>query len=177
AALSVVTSILTIIFENYGFVIVLFLWLFYLFYNERLRKVPLLAALAFFLFFSLYIPTIEKSVNSTHIDHTQQQLFQGKIVRPLVEHPTKLDFVIKDETLNQKLLVNYFMNNDEVLHQNKYSELAYGANCKIIGQIDQPSVSRNPGQFDFSDYLKSQGISNQIIINNLTDMECEGSSF
>ena len=176
AAFSVVIGMLTIIFENYWFVIALFLWLFYLFYNNRLRKLPLLTALIFFLFYSFYIPTLDKGENSVYIDHTQQQLFQGKIVRPLVVSPQKIDFIIKDETLNQKLLFIYFTNNDEEINKNIYSEFAYGANCIINGQIDQPSESRNPGQFDFNDYLKSQGISHQVIVSTLTDIHCEGAS-
>ena len=172
AALATVTSI----FGNYLFVIALFLWLIYLFYNERLGKLPLFIALTFFLFFSLYIPTIEKTTSSPHIENTQQQVFHGKIVRPLLITPSKVDFIMTDETLNQKLLFIYFLNDDEWLNQNKYNDLAYGAKCIINGKIDQPSVSRNPGQFDFNHYLKSQGISNQVIIGSLADIQCEGSS-
>src|SRR5690625_1010873 len=176
AALATVTSILTIIFGNYLFVIALFLWLIYLFYNERLGKLPLFIALTFFLFFSLYIPTIDKTTSSPYIENTQQQVFHGKIVRPLLITPSKVDFIMKDETLNQKLLFVYFLNDDEWLNQNKYKDLAYGAKCIINGKIDQPSVSRNPGQFDFNHYLKSQGISNQVIVGSLADIQCEGSS-
>lgn len=177
AALSVVVSVLTIIFENYWFVIVLFLWLCYLFYYKRLGKLPLLIALTFFLFFSFYIPTIDKTENSTHIKDTHQQIFHGKIVRPLLISPTKVDFIIKDEISNQKLLVIYFPNDDGALNRGKYKELAHGATCTISGQTDEPSVSRNPGQFDFSYYLKSQGLSGQVIVSNLTDIQCDGSSF
>src|SRR5690625_2473209 len=120
AALATVTSILTIIFGNYLFVIALFLWLIYLFYNERLGKLPLFIALTFFLFFSLYIPTIDKTTSSPYIENTQQQVFHGKIVRPLLITPSKVDFIMKDETLNQKLLFVYFLNDDEWLNQNKY---------------------------------------------------------
>src|SRR5690625_5132670 len=152
AALATVTSILTIIFGNYLFVIALFLWLIYLFYNERLGKLPLFIALTFYLFFSLYIPTIDKTTSYPHIENTQQQIFRGKIVRPLLIAPTKVDFIIKDETLNQKLLFIYFLDDDESLNQSKYKELAYGAKCTVNGKVDQPSMSRNPGQFDYNHY-------------------------
>lgn len=177
AALSVVVSICTIIFQNYWFVIALFLWLFYLFYNGRLGKLPLLIALAFFLFFCFYIPTIDKTTNPTYINDAQQQTFRGKIIRPLFLSSSKVDFIINDELSDEKLLIIYFPNEEKTLHRSKLKELAYGATCKISGQIDQPNVSRNPGQFDFYHYLKSQGISDQIIVNTLEDIQCEGSSF
>lgn len=175
AALATVTSILTIIFGNYLFVIALFLWLIYLYYNKRLGKLPLFIALTFFLFFSLYIPSIDKTTSSPHTENTQQ-VFHGKIVRPLLITPSKVDFIMKDETLNEKLLFIYFLNDDEWLNQKTYKDLAYGAKCIVNGKIDPPSVSRNPGQFDFNHYLKSQGISNQVIVGSLADIECEGAS-
>src|SRR5690625_4600687 len=176
AALSVVVSILTIIFQNFWFVITLFLWLFYLFYNKRLGKFPLLIALTFFLFFSFYIPSIDQTTNSTHMKDNQQQTFRGKIVRPLLIGSSKVDFIVRDELSSNKLLIIYFPNDDDVLNRNQYAALAYGATCKIRGQIDQPSMSRNPGQFDFNHYLKSQGISDQVIVSTLEDIHCEGSS-
>lgn len=176
AALSVVVSILTIIFQKNWFVITLFLWLFYLFYNKRLGKFPLLIALTFFLFFSFYIPSIDKTTNSTHMKDNQQQTFRGKIVRPLLISSSKVDFIVEDELSNNKLLIIYFPNDDDILSRDKYAELAYGATCKISGKIDRPSMSRNPGQFDFNYYLKSQGISDQVIVSTLEDIHCEGSS-
>lgn len=178
AALSVVVCILTIIFQNYWFVVVLFLWLFYLFYNDRLGKLPILIALTFYLFFSFYIPTIDKTTNPPYTKNTQEQTFQGKIIRPLSISTVKVDFLIKDDVTNNKRLIIYFPNEDaQDFNEKKYTELAYGAVCKIKGRIDPPSVSRNPGQFDFNHYLQSQGISDQVIVNTLEDIHCEGSSF
>ena len=35
-------------------------------------------------------------------------------------------------------------------------ELNYGDNVELIGNISIPSTSRNPGQFDYKNYLKRQ---------------------
>jgi competence protein ComEC len=177
-ALSVSVGVLAIILGNYWFLAGLFLWLFYLFYNERLRKLPLLITLTFFLFFSTYIPMVDKTSHSTNTNYTQQQNFQGKIVRPVLINPKKVDFILQDDLSNQKLLVIYFPDeNDQHSHKNKYAHLAYGASCTISGQIEQPNVSRNPGQLDFNYYLESQGITNQMIVDSLEEIQCQGSSF
>lgn len=178
AAFSVVVSIFTIIWQNYWFGIVLFLWLFYLYYQERLGKLHLLIALTFYLFFSLYIPAIDKTTDSMDIHESLQQTLQGKIIRPLLIKASNIDFIIHDEVSHQKVLITYFLHNDDDnLMRSKYSELAYGANCKIHGNVEQSSTSRNPGQFDYNNYLKSQGISGQVIVHNFTDIQCKGSSF
>lgn len=177
-ALSVAISILTIMYDHYWFLLGYFLWLFYLFYHERLGKLPLLISLIFFLFFSFYIPSKEKMANSMSMTSTQQQTFKGKIVRPLSISEKKVDFLLQDERSNNKYLIIFFPeeNNSKSLKEN-YSRLASGASCEITGKIDMPGESRNPGQFDFRDYLLAQGITHQMIVKSLEDIHCEGSSF
>lgn len=176
-ALSVLMSTLTIIYDNYWFLFGYFLWLFYLFYHERLGKLPLFISLTFFLFFSFYIPAIENTSHTVDLSHTEQQIFTGKIVRPLTVSDKKVDFLLRDQASGDRSLVIYFPREfDSKSIKEKYAQFAYGASCEIKGSINVPNESRNPGQFDFREYLTKQGITQQIIIDSLEDVRCQGSS-
>src|SRR5699024_9497534 len=43
--------------------------------------------------------------------------------------------------------------------------------------LEHPPLGRNPGQFDFQTYLLQQGITYQLILQSLDDIDCKGSSF
>src|SRR5699024_3861419 len=45
------------------------------------------------------------------------------------------------------------------------------------GNAELPPAARNPGQFDYRHYLLNQNINYQIIINDLNDIRCDGSTF
>lgn len=176
-ALSVVISTLTIIYDNYWFVLGYFLWICYLFYHERLGKLPLLISLTFFLFFSFYIPAIEKTPTTTDLSSSEPQVFTGKIVRPLMVSERKIDFHLRDQTSGDELLVIYFPRGiSSKSEKEKYEQFAYGASCEITGSTNVSNESRNPGQFDFRDYLLKQGITQQVIVDSLDDINCQGSS-
>lgn len=173
-AISVGIGGLSIIHDTYLFIVFLCLWLFYLYYNERLGKLPLIVSLFFCLFFMNFIPAKETATQSTISSNSDQYI--GKIVSPLLITDQRLEFTLENKN-QEKILILYFIN-DELIKsdQKQISQLKYGATCKVVGEIELPNKSRNPGQFDYRDYLLSKGISHQMMMSSLDDLSCKGSS-
>ncbi|MBM7597905.1 competence protein ComEC [Virgibacillus halotolerans] len=176
AAIAATMSMLTILFDSYWFVAGFFLWLFYLYYDDRLGKVPLFISLTCFLLFSLHIPSI--TADDSHTQTFTSSQIAGEIVSPIDSTEQKLDFVFADEQSKSKLLVVYFP--DEEAPQNALEinpSLKYGASCVIAGQPELPEKHTNPGQFDYRHFLLTKGITHQLIVDSLDDITCTGSSF
>ncbi|WP_353477919.1 DNA internalization-related competence protein ComEC/Rec2 [Halobacillus sp. ACCC02827] len=53
----------------------------------------------------------------------------------------------------------------------------HGASCVGVGDVEQIEGARNPGNFDYKNYMASKGIYQQITLASLSDLECEGRSF
>ncbi|GAB3050678.1 DNA internalization-related competence protein ComEC/Rec2 [Virgibacillus ainsalahensis] len=173
-AISVAISILTVISDNYWFIAGLLLWLFYLYFKERLGKIPITISLTFFLFFILYIPSIDE----TNIPSPPQSIqHSGHITGPVTSTNEKLEFLFEDQSEN-KVSIIYFPDEDTKNSPPIIpSDIKYGAACKIIGKMEMPPEGRNPGQFDYGNYLLTQGISYQLVVQSLDEIQCEGSTF
>lgn len=172
-AIAVAISFLTIIFHTFWFSAGLLIWLFYLYYNERLGKLHVLLSLAFFLFFYMYIPEIN---NVTIADFPKETIhLSGKITGPINASSKKADFKFED-TSNTSFLIIYFPDEKEQNSINDYPAIKYGAACTIKGDVEVPEKSRNPGQFDYQTYLLTKGISYQVIVESLDDISCTGTS-
>lgn len=154
--------------------IIFFGWLFYLFYNERIGKQPLIVSLLFFLFFNIYIPS-KANISPATISSTTTH-FIGKVISPLSVSDRKIEFTLENEA-KDRLLVVKFLNDATTDHEQKQpSSVKYGASCKMTGEIELPEQSRNPGQFDYRDYLLSKGIAQQTILHSFDQITCTGSS-
>ncbi|UJL44896.1 DNA internalization-related competence protein ComEC/Rec2 [Virgibacillus sp. NKC19-16] len=174
-AISVAIGILTIVFNNYWFIAGFLLWLFYLYYYERLGKVPIFISLTFFLFFILYIPSID-GVNVKPPPESTQHT--GQIIGPVNTTTEKIDFLFQDYESESKTIIVYFPENkDQPPSLEENSTIKYGATCILQGSMEIPEESRNPGQFDYRNYLLTNDIYYQLIVNTLDDIQCEGSTF
>ncbi|WP_373892865.1 DNA internalization-related competence protein ComEC/Rec2 [Virgibacillus natechei] len=174
-AISVAIGILTIVFNNYWFVVGFLLWLFYLYYDERLGKVPIFVSLTFFLFFILYIPAIDEADVKPPPESTQHT---GIVSGPVNSTPDKIDFLFQDHESESKALIVYFPENkDHPPSLEETSTIKYGATCMIKGNMEIPEGRTNPGQFDYHNYLLTNDISYQLIVDTLDDVQCEGSGF
>lgn len=174
-ALAAAASILTIIFHSYWITVVFFLWLLFLFYFRRLRKIPIVFSVISCLFFFTFIPDLDMislSNNDNPSKHVQTQIY-GQITSSINESKSKIDFVLQDKHSGNKLLIVYFKNKKE---QKQKHKLKYGSTCYVSGKRELPDSSRNPGQFDYQGFLLSKGIRYQVIIRSLEDLECRGSS-
>ncbi|MFC0522543.1 DNA internalization-related competence protein ComEC/Rec2 [Pontibacillus salicampi] len=54
-------------------------------------------------------------------------------------------------------------------------DLKIGATCHVSGIVEEPIVSRNPGGFHYSNFLRTSGIQGRISIQK-QDIVCQGSS-
>lgn len=174
-ALSVLLSILTVIFDEKFFIIILFLWLFYLYKGKRLGLGPILLSLLFYIGFYSYIPSIDSEKNME--EQTINGEIQGIISSPVKTSTKKLEFVLKEKESDSKFLVSAFKQEKEEWDQNELIQLKHGAICHIEGLMELPDTSRNPGQFDYRSYLLTKGISYQLTLSSLEDITCEDSSY
>lgn len=163
---------IAVINNQYVFMLILFLWLCYLFYNERLGKLPLIVSLSFSLFFSFYFPTKELA-KQTSIS-TEDHQFTGTISRPLLITEERLEISLINHD-QDKLLISYFFNDSISESKEAVTSFKYGAVCQVKGEIELPPKGRNPGQFDYRNFLLTQGISHQLILQSLEDIHCQGS--
>ncbi|WP_164668552.1 DNA internalization-related competence protein ComEC/Rec2 [Virgibacillus doumboii] len=170
--LGIVSSVFTVIFHSNWFILCFCLWILILYYTERLGKVVVLLSLTFSFFFFFYIPDLDLHIKETVSDTTQQTKLAGRVVSSINETENKIDFVLKDEHSERKVIIVYFKKDLKKLEHN----LKYGSSCTIYGKQELPSTSRNPGQFDYQKYLLSQGITHQVVIDSLDSLDCRGSS-
>lgn len=175
-AICVSISIVTVIFNHYFLLYGCVLWLCYLFYDRRLRKLPLIVSLTFLLFFTFYIPQKDITTNDNPGFQTKEINISGQINRSVEYTPNKIEFTLKDHLTSHTYLIVSFPPSDDHDIYHDYKQLKYGATCHIKGTVNQPERSRNPGQFDYQDYLASRGIAYQIVVDSLEDIECTGSS-
>lgn len=177
AALAAGAAFLTVLFQNNWLILVFLLWLCYLYFSGRLRKWPIFVSLTTFMFCSLYIPAIDKQ--AFHELPNETTHFSGTISGPVTKTKDRIEFVLDERNLNQKILIYYFANHadEEMDEQANLYDLNYGASCTITGIAELPDESRNPGQFDYRTYLLKKDIPYQLTVESLDQMECSGSDF
>lgn len=177
-AISVAMGILTIIFNSNWFIVGFFLWLFYLYYLKRLGKIPILLSLAFYLLFLLHIAPPADIDNTDPNSFSPLNQLTGKVISPIHTSPDKVEFLFEDNPDKSKILILFFP--DKKTQSPPLDEnptIKYGATCVINGKAELPNESRNPGEFDYRNYLLSEGITHQLIVNSLDDITCSGSGF
>jgi len=173
-ALASVAAVCSIYFEVYWFMIGFFLWLCYLFYSERLGRIPIFVSLISFFFFLLYIPSPETAISPQSNSPEKTMPVTGKIVKPVSITSQKLEFIVEEQQTAEKILILHFPEKGKL--NSDIKQLKYGANCTIYGEMELPSKSRNPGQFDYRNYLLSSGIANQVVLDSLDEINCSGES-
>ena len=165
-ALGAMFSIITKSVNDVTYVTIFFIWLLYLFYKKRIRLITLIATTLSFIFFYLYIPSIERPQIE---EIPSNESYHGKIISPIEQKSNSIQFTFQPFQMKEKFLVIHFYeeNNDVDL-----STLKYGALCKIQGEITVPEQARNPYQFDYQLYLLKNGITYQFIIHDVADIKC-----
>lgn len=177
AALAAGAAIITVYFNNNWLILAFMLWLFYLYFFDRLGKWQIIISLTIFIFYSLYIPSVHDMSPIELSTETSQ--YSGTIAGPVKVGDGRVEFTLQENNYNTKLLILYFSNNDNqlVTEHPQISRLNYGATCTIKGIAEYPDESRNPGQFDYRQYLLSKGVTHQVKLDSLEDIQCEGSTF
>lgn len=124
------------------------------------------------------MPSLDDIETSSFLNKpTEIHTFSGQIVGPVDQTKEKIEFNFQIEGSDDIFLALYFPEPDEIVASEVVHQLKTGASCRITGEVSLPEESRNPGQFDYREYLKTKGISHQMIIQSLADIECEGHTF
>lgn len=148
---------------------IFFLWLYLLYRNKRLRIVHILIMCSTcFIFSFYYYPVNQNKISSDAILD-----FTGTIISEIETTALKTSFVFRDDVTGQDLLVTYFKNENSTVQPITWKT---GATCQLQGSPEIPPTSKNPGQFNYQEYLYKQKI-NYLITIDESDINCTGSSF
>lgn len=169
--------ILSIYFDNYYFILILLLWLVLLNKFKRLGKTVILLSLTSSLFFIFHIPSLPDNHSSVDLIESSNNLtLIGKITGIVANKERSVQFYFQTENPSQKYLAIYFPNSNNNSNTKPIKSLNTGATCQITGNIVIPEKNTNPGEFNYQHYLKTQGMQFQLVIDSLTDIQCEGIS-
>jgi len=172
-----VICILSIYFDNYYFILILLLWLVLLNKFKRLGKTVILLSLTSSLFFIFHIPSLPDNHSSVDLIESSNNLtLIGKITGIVANKERSVQFYFQTENPSQKYLAIYFPNSNNNSNTKPIKSLNTGATCQITGNIVIPEKNTNPGEFNYQHYLKTQGMQFQLVIDSLTDIQCEGIS-
>lgn len=160
---------------NYNLFLFILLWLLFLFYEKRIPLLPFLLSIFCFFFFYQHIPEIESNSPDLPLQ-SSSQTYTGKIINEPVMNSKKIEFIVEEKHTAEKIVVLFFPN-EELTDDKVTVSLKYGATCELSGVIEQPDGARNPGQFDYQKFLLTKGISYQMIVDDLQNVNCSGTSF
>lgn len=173
-ALAAVFAAISVMLNCNLFIFIL-LWLLFLFYEKRIPLLPFLLSIICFFFFYQYIPELE-SKSLALPAQASSQIYSGKIINEPVMNNKKIEFMFEEKHTKEKIIVLYFPN-EELTDNDVTATLRYGAACELSGVMEQPDGARNPGQFDYQKFLLTKGISYQMIVADLQNINCSGASF
>lgn len=161
----------TKIFQMHWIMVAFFVWLCYLFYRKRLGHFPMIVSISSFLFFLIYIPSLQPA-HSEEIPFPD--VFTGEIISPLTVTNKKIEFIVKEQETKENVLIVHFPKSENM--ELDLQQLKHGAACTIRGEIEIPPESRNPGQFDYQSYLLSSGIKYRMLLHSSEQIFCQGES-
>lgn len=174
-AFSAVIAMLTLQTNSYILLLLFLVWIVYLYIFKKIKLLPLLLILLSICFFLMHLP----SSSQLHAIETDSKQFpttiSGHIISPVTQTAQKIEFTLQEQRTNEKLMIVYFMN-ENINTPDQVETLLHGATCRISGEVNIPDGASNPYQFDYQDYLLKQGISYQIILQDLADIKCDGQS-
>lgn len=174
-AFSVVLALVFQLTQYYLILLIYLLWLLALYLTNRCPLSVVIVAVA--LFVLLNIMNIDRVSNDEQeYPSINSKKLSGKIVSE-VEMTSKLvRFNVESSDSRLPIQVTYFPETPEELRNESFEQLKHGANCSIEGKYEQIEQATNPGQFDFNEYLKKQGINGQFLISSIHNVACTGSS-
>ncbi|WP_268794076.1 DNA internalization-related competence protein ComEC/Rec2 [Salimicrobium flavidum] len=133
---------------------------------SRLQILFPLMLSAFFLGVLLYTLSLQPPI-------IEEGPYHGEILSPATRSERSESFSLKT-TENHKIQVTHFSDSEKDFF---FHEFRAGAVCAVRGEVEDYSSASNPGEFDYSEFMRNQGIAGQVLIDSKDDLNCEGSSF
>lgn len=170
--LAVTAAAISVVFDLNLFII-LFPWLASLYTTNRLRFIPFILSILAFLFFIQYLPEVDRN---SEISTTESRTVEGKIIKPPVLYAERIEVILHDSISDENVMITHFSHDGELSREDTFY-LRHGANCIVRGELEVPEGASNIGEFDYRDYLLAQGIDKQMLLNDLSELNCTGASF
>ncbi|MFP7493573.1 DNA internalization-related competence protein ComEC/Rec2 [Terribacillus saccharophilus] len=145
------------------------IWLLLLYQTKRLPlQISLLSLFAALLFFTNSI-----FGQSVPPDLPQEKKIQlNSSISSLSETNEFIRFLAKDPSGSASIQVTYFKQDG----QERLQGVTEGASCIIEGELEQPDAATNPGEFDYRNHLKQQGVHYEMELENKEAVSCTGRS-
>ncbi|MCP8616925.1 DNA internalization-related competence protein ComEC/Rec2 [Salirhabdus salicampi] len=134
-------------------------------YSNRVSSLFLFVCTLSFVFFSYYAPAI-----ATNKPVIAGDVIKGIVVSTVKESHHSFLFTIKEKVSNEHVIV-YVPKPTQ-----RRGMFQHGAQCTVKGTYEKPTRARNPGNFDYRQYLKKEGISYVMRVQNDDDIVCTGQS-
>ncbi|MGB5894812.1 MAG: ComEC/Rec2 family competence protein, partial [Ignavibacteriaceae bacterium] len=80
-------------------------------------------------------------------------------------------FIVNDKTVNDKINFLCKLRGNEKERKEFYNMMKPGFKIELTGRFKKGRERRNPGEFDYDDYLKAKGIQGIITIDTLTNIK------
>lgn len=111
------------------------------------------------------LPSIDGPLSLTIISEVEQ-----------TPHTIQMVGKLNSSTTNEKILLVLFNDPDE---KDQHIPLTWkhGAECKVVGERVPIENARNPGQFDYREYMAAKKIYSKLELDNYSSITCEGSSW
>lgn len=151
-ALAAVIAIISLQWERPIFLIIsFFLWLLMLQYHQKIPVLITLLTCSAFFFFYTYIPTPVKPQTGIPSTLAEKTTYQGKVKGPVEQTEKKVEFLFRDDQLQENILVVFFPREED--EHRSIDHIMVGGTCQLIGKLQLPEQGRNPHQFDYQQYL------------------------
>ncbi len=136
------------------FIIIFFVYAYVLYRCKSFSEKQLVLCIMVFFIFSI-IGMTATARNKTVLTGSEKQ-FEVQMQQWEIDGD-QLRIKVKDLKTDELLLLQYRIKSFQE-KENLASQLTYGSNCTLNGQLETPSSSRNPNAFNYQEYLSNKQI-------------------
>lgn len=122
--------------------------------------------------FYIYFPSYDLDDSTRQEQVKKEVVLQGTIVSSVRQSGKQLSFTFLLEETKEKVSVHYFHHADSSNPLASPFPYTFRAKCFIKGKIEQANVATNPFEFDYRQYLFEKGITHQLILDSLDNLQC-----
>ncbi|MFB3165864.1 DNA internalization-related competence protein ComEC/Rec2 [Neobacillus sp. 179-C4.2 HS] len=154
-AIAALFGVLTSLFSFLPFLLLTFIYLFLLYRFKRYNRYQLLLVGCLFIIFFLNSEHSSAENNSKLSDSTST--FYLQYIENTKVDGDLLQVTALDRKYKEKLLIRYKIKSQEEKEELKNTNF-YGRLCQVTGQLNDPSLAKNPNAFDYRKYLATKQV-------------------